>query len=42
MSIEERLLQEFNERDISSGRMYRLSNKVCDTEEKLRVRLDEE
>lgn len=42
MSIEERLLQEFNERDISSGRMYRLSNKVCDTEEKLRIKLDEE
>ena len=42
MSIEEKLLQEYNEREISTGKMYRLSVKVCDTEEKLRLRLDEE
>lgn len=42
MSIEEKLLQEYNEREISTGKMFRLSVKVCDTEEKLRNKLDEE
>lgn len=42
MSIEEKLLQEYNEREISTGKIYRLSVKVCDTEEKLRNKLNEE
>ena len=42
MSIEERLLQEYNEREIATGKIYRLSVKVCDAEEKLRIKLNEE
>lgn len=42
MHIEEKLLQEYNEREISTGKMYRLSVKVCDTEEKLREKLNDE
>ena len=42
MSIEEILLQEFHERTISTGKMYRLTNKVCGAEDKLKGKLNEE
>lgn len=42
MSIEELLLQEFHEKTISTGKMYRLTNKVCDAEDKLKAKLNEE
>lgn len=35
MSIEETLKQEYNDRD-ANGKMLRLSNRVCNSEEKLR------
>lgn len=42
MSIEEKLLQEYNEREITTGKMYRLTNRVCDAEDKLLDKLNEE
>lgn len=42
MFIEEILKQEFHEREATSARMYRLSDKICDTEEKLMSVLNEE
>jgi len=41
MYIEEKLLQEYNEKDISSGKMVRLSNKVINAENKLKKELNE-
>ena len=41
MSIEETLKQEYNDRD-ANGKMLRLSNRVCNSEEKLRKELTEE
>ena len=42
MSIEEKLLQEFNEREVTNGTIYRLCSKVVDAEQRLKEKLDEE
>ena len=42
MSIEKILMQDFHERTLSSGKIYRLTNKVCEAEDKLNVKLNEE
>lgn len=42
MSIEEKMIQEFHERDLTNGKIYKLLNKVCDTEDKLVSTLNEE
>lgn len=41
MSIEQNLIQEYNERD-TNGKMIRLSNKVSNAEEKLKQKLTDE
>jgi len=41
MSIEETLKQKYNDRDIN-GKTFRLSNKVCNAEEKLNKTLTDE
>jgi len=42
MSIEEKMIQEFHERDLTNGKIFKLLNKVCDTEDKLVSTLNEE
>ena len=42
MSIEEKLLQEFNEREVANGSMYRLCSKVVDAEQRLKEKLNQE
>lgn len=42
MSIEKILMQEFHERTLSSGKIYRLTNRVCEAKDKLTVKLNEE
>lgn len=42
MPIEKILMQEFHERTLSTGKMYRLTNRVCEAEDKLTVKLNEE
>lgn len=42
MSIEEKLLQEFNEREVANGRMHRLCSKVVDAEQRLKEKLNQE
>lgn len=42
MSIEEKMIQEFHERDLTNGKIFKLLNKVCDTEDKLLSTLNEE
>lgn len=42
MFIEEKMIQEFHERDLTNGKIYKLLNKVCDTEDKLVSKLNEE
>ena len=40
MSIEEKLLQEFNEREVANGRMHGLCSKVVDAEQRLKEKLN--
>lgn len=42
MFIEEKLLQEFNEREVANGRMHRLCSKVVDAEQRLKEKLNDE
>ncbi|MBQ7327716.1 MAG: hypothetical protein IJX00_01970 [Clostridia bacterium] len=42
MSIEKILLQVFHERTLSTGEVCRLTNMVCEAEDKLTVKLNEE
>lgn len=42
ISIEEKLLQKFNEREVANGSMYRLCSKVVDAEQRLKEKLNDE
>lgn len=42
MFIEEKLLQEFNEREVANGRIHRLCSKVVDAEQRLTEKLNQE